>query len=75
MTMRVCSPHVRATLIPPPPGMWRSQTTRSGLVRPMTSMASSALPASPTTRKSSPRSARTPSRQMGWSSASTTVVR
>ena len=37
-------------------------------------MASSALPASPTTRKSSPRSARTPSRQMGWSSASTTVV-
>ena len=31
--MRVCSPHVRATLMPPPLGMCRSHTTRSGLVR------------------------------------------
>ena len=31
--MRVSSPQVLATLMPPPLGMWRSHTTRSGLVR------------------------------------------
>ena len=30
--MRVSSPQVLATLMPPPFGMWRSHTTRSGLV-------------------------------------------
>src|SRR4051794_18163811 len=74
MTMRVEPPQVLATFRPPPPGMLRSQTTRSGRVRPMTSMASSASPASPTTWKVSPRSARTPLRQMGWSSHSTTFT-
>ena len=69
MTMRVCSPQVRATLMPPPLGMCRSHTTRSGFVALITSMASSASPASPTTWKFSPRSARTPERQIGWSSA------
>src|SRR4051812_44564073 len=72
--MRVDSPQVLATFRPPPPGMLRSHTTRSGRVRPMTSMASSASPASPTTWKVSPRSARTPLRQMGWSSHSTTFT-
>jgi hypothetical protein len=38
----------------------------------MTSIASVASDASPTTVKLEPRSARTPDRQMGWSSASTT---
>ncbi len=72
ITIRVCSPHVLATLMPPPLGMWRSHTTRSGEVAPMTSIASSASLASPTTWKLEPRSARTPERQIGWSSASTT---
>src|SRR3954451_18618866 len=72
--MRVDSPHTRATLMPPPLGMFRSHTTRSGVVRWITAMASSASPASPTTWKVSPRSARTPLRQMGWSSHSTTFT-
>ena len=72
--MRVSSPQVRATLMPPPPGICRSHTTRSGWCARMAATASSALPASATTQKLPPRSARTPSRQIGWSSASTTCT-
>jgi hypothetical protein len=72
MTMRVSAPQARTTAIPPPSGMLRSQTARSGRVVRMTLMASLAVAASPTTSKSEPRSALTPSRQIGWSSASTT---
>ncbi len=46
ITMGTVSPQVRATLMPPPSGMFRSQTTRSGEAVPITSMASVASPAS-----------------------------
>ncbi|MEZ5229646.1 MAG: hypothetical protein R2710_24180 [Acidimicrobiales bacterium] len=63
--MLVISPHSLATLMPPPSGMLRSQTTRSGWCCLMASMASVALPASAITMKFGPRSARTPLRQIG----------
>ena len=65
MTMRVSPPQARTTLSPPPPGMCRSHTTRSGCSRWITSMASAASPASPTMWKFEPRSLRRPVRQIG----------
>ena len=68
--MRVVSPQALATFMPPP-GMLRSQTTRSGLCSAMAAMASSASAASATTLKFEPSSERRPDRQMAWSSART----
>src|SRR5664280_154001 len=61
-----------STACPPPPGRWTSSRTTPGRRSLMSSTAASTSSASPTTSTASPSSARTPARNMAWSSTRNT---
>src|SRR5262245_46687434 len=64
-----------STARPPPSGMCTSSSTTSGSIAPICATASATVLASPTTLTCAPNSARTPARNIAWSSTRKTRSR